>query len=253
MEPIKVISPFTEENPFLIIYKPKGLPSAPLYEGDESALTQAVSLFPELKKVSGLKEVEHGLVHRIDTQTQGLLLIASTQKAFDSFVEQQRNGDFTKTYRALCRKNLCFPEGMTPVRESEISKIENALLKNLRADFCVESCFRSWGKSAREVRPVFEWSSPASKKKGGSVLYKTCITLLKNEEGFYSAECSITRGFRHQVRTHLCAAGFPIAGDPLYDSIKTDSDEYFFEASSLSFIHPLSGKKIDVSVPEEQL
>ena len=243
MEPIKVISPFTEENPFLIIYKPKGLPSAPLYEGDESALTQAVSLFPELKKVSGLKEVEHGLVHRIDTQTQGLLLIASTQKAFDSFVEQQKNGDFTKTYRALCRRmSLPFP-----------FKMLNALLKNLRADFCVESCFRSWGKSAREVRPVFEWSSPASKKKGGSVLYKTCITLLKNEEGFYSAECSITRGFRHQVRTHLCAAGFPIAGDPLYDTMKTDSDEYFFEASSLSFIHPLSGKKIDVSVPEEQL
>ena len=249
MEPIKVICPFTEENPFLIIYKPEGLPSAPLYEGDESALTQAAALFPELKKVSGLKEAEHGLVHRIDTETRGLLLIASTQCAFDSFVEQQKNGGFKKTYRALCRKARKLPEGMTAFKSADFSNKEDELLKKGSCTFCVESCFRTWGKGSREVRPVFEWSSPASKKKSGSVLYKTDITLSCADDGLYLAECSITRGFRHQVRAHLCCAGFPIAVDRLYDKESGEKEGFFFEACALSFLHPLTGKPVVVELP----
>ena len=75
----------SKENPFVVIKKPRGLPSAPLFEGDECAFMQAAKLYPYLLEVSGKKAIEHGLVHRIDTETEGLLLIATTQGA-DAYI-----------------------------------------------------------------------------------------------------------------------------------------------------------------------
>ncbi|MBO4404344.1 MAG: RNA pseudouridine synthase, partial [Treponema sp.] len=201
---IRVIQSPSENNPFLVFSKPKGLPSAPLEEGGESALTQAVKLFPEIKNVNGLKKVEGGLVHRIDTETEGLLLAAVTQDAFDFLINEQKNGRFIKEYEAVCRKSAQFPEGFDSLKKETLLHIENTIEEINSVSFSVTSGFRSWGKGAKEVRPVFEWSNTASQKKSSARGYTTDITLQK-EGSIYKAFCRINKGFRHQVRAHLCA------------------------------------------------
>ena len=104
----------SKENPFVVIKKPRGLPSAPLFEGDECAFMQAAKLYPYLLEVSGKKAIEHGLVHRIDTETEGLLLIATTQESYNAFINFQREGKFLKGYSAKCQKIEKPLEGFPP-------------------------------------------------------------------------------------------------------------------------------------------
>ncbi|MBO4404267.1 MAG: hypothetical protein J5780_02920, partial [Treponema sp.] len=193
--------------------------------------------------VNGLKKVEGGLVHRIDTETEGLLLAASTQQAFDFFIEEQKNGGFKKEYAAVCRKVSLLPEGFDSLDENSLESIESSLEEKGSASFSVTSRFRAWGRGSKEVRPVFEWSNTASRKKCSPQLYTTDI-LLKKEGGIYRASCMIKKGFRHQVRAHLCAAFFPIAGDELYDTLIKPDDRFSFKACAVTFRHPLTKEEV---------
>lgn len=216
MAEIKIIQQPDKAHPFAVIYKPSRLPSAPLKEGEDSALAQALFLFPELKKVSGRKKIERGLVHRIDTATRGLLLIASTQEAYDDLSLQQKNKKFIKFYRAEVE-----PEGK--INDGKIT---------------VTSRFRTLGPGGKMVRPVFPDSSAADKKKAGTKLYTTEITLKGN-----TAVCRITEGFRHQVRAHLAYCGLPVKGDALYNPKADEKDDLEFEAYRIEFINPATGNE----------
>ena len=103
---IKILSEPSIQNPYVIVYKPKGIPSAPLSLDDKNNVySQVAQKFPELNIVIGKKDIEHGLIHRLDTVTDGLLVIASTQQAYDFFIEQQSLGKFIKFYSAECKIN----------------------------------------------------------------------------------------------------------------------------------------------------
>ncbi len=214
MAKIKIIQKPDLEHDFLVVYKPSGLASAPLFEGEESALTQAIELFPQIKKVAGKKKIEYGLIHRIDTATSGLLLIALTQDFYDFLQEEQKKGNFIKHYRALVEY-----EG-TETKE-----------------FTVISKFRSYGPKGRLVKPVFEDGTTADKKKAGDKLYSTFIKI-DGKKAF----CKITEGYRHQVRAHLSYSGFPIKGDALYNKNYKDGQELEFEAFKIEFKNPSTGK-----------
>lgn len=261
---IKIISEPTADNPFVTIYKPHKMHSAPLTainENDvagnallndcdamtESALLQAVKLFPEIKNVSGKKSCEYGLLHRLDYEAAGLLLIATTQKAYDFFLRTQQNGDFQKFYRAECDvlpENFSMLQGFPPpptvaataipptmtdvarllqtekTRSYQHSNISNCSHRTITA----KSFFRAYGKGSREVRPVTELSGRAASKKTGTTLYETHIEIVENfsdskrERATAYATCMITNGFRHQVRCHLAWCGFPVCGDELYNA-----------------------------------
>jgi len=142
MAEIKIIQAPDIEHSFAVIYKPSGLASAPLFEGDESALSKAMEFFPEIKHVAGKKSIEYGLLHRIDTETSGLLLIASTQESYDFLCKEQKNGRFIKYYRA----------------QVELNKNETQDC-NFEKEFTVVSAFRPFGPKGRMVKPVFENSS----------------------------------------------------------------------------------------------
>ncbi|WP_294431214.1 pseudouridine synthase [uncultured Treponema sp.] len=240
MKNLQIIHSPTEESPFLIVFKPAGLPSAPLFEGDESALTQAISLFPQIKEVQGKKKVEHGLVHRIDTETNGLVLIATTQKSYDALIQSQKDGKFIKWYRAEVDNIPDCPErlGGFPSRQT----VEGW------QSLSIESFFRPFGKKGCEVRPVTEDSGRSALKKGGSTLYRTEISFSSENK----AVCCITSGYRHQVRCHLAWCGFPVKGDKIYNpdgrekfNEKTSeggkTPEMKFSAFKVSFPHPLTG------------
>lgn len=244
---IKIISEPSKENPFLVLYKPRNLASAPLKEGDDSAYSQALLLFPELKKVRGIKEVEGGLVHRIDTLTDGLLLIASDQDFYDYIMAEQKKGLFIKEYTAFCNRLDFLMEGF-PFFDKELFSL---LLSG--KEVSVKSYFRPFGSKGSSVRPVVkdEKAGRAALKKAGSKEYETFVLIEKTEdESLYKARCKITSGYRHQVRCHLSWAGFPVTGDALYNPF-CDKNDFSFTASSLEFNHPFTAKKVRYSLESE--
>ena len=225
---IEIIKEPTNDKPFLVIYKPKGLPSAPLTADDnENALTQACAMYPQIKSVCGKKAIEYGLLHRLDTATDGLMVIAANQECYDFLMTEQREGRFIKTYRAQCDiipDNADLLGGFPPVPSSPST---------------VRSYFRPYGQGRKEVRPVTEESGKAALSKlGTKKLYTTKIEITKISDTRATALCEITEGYRHQVRCHLAWAGYPVVGDQLYNSDKKNAENLLFSATKISFEYP---------------
>ncbi len=245
MQKIKVISEPTNEKPFVVIYKPQGIPSAPLAEDEDCALTQAFKLFPEIKSVSGRKKIEYGLLHRIDTQTEGLLLIATSQFFYDDLLFQQSKGEFIKTYAAECVSTLKEYEniktGYPFIDERFHNELENG--KPVK----ISSFFRNYGEGLKSVRPVTENSGKAALKKlGNKKEYTTEIKLFSKNTFSYDFECKISSGYRHQVRCHLAWLDFPIIGDKIYNISEKNSnpdEKMMFKAIALQFTNPITQKK----------
>ena len=219
MDQIKIISQPSESQPFIVLYKPSGIPSAPISPDDaNNAFSHAAKLFPQALSVTGRKAIEHGLLHRIDTVTSGLLLIATSQAFYDYLLEEQSAGRFIKYYQAECidcKDNAGVLKGFPTVDFERRKKV-------LRGEtVCLSSYFRNYGVGQKEVRPVAQDSNTtAIKKIGKQVLYNTEIKLIApagvGGDGL-TFECKLTAGYRHQVRAHLAWLGFPIIGDSLYN------------------------------------
>ena len=228
---IKIIHEPDSQKPFVIIDKPAGLPSAPLNENDtNNAFYHAAKLFPQLLIVKGKKTVEHGLLHRLDTATAGLMIIAANQECYDFLKDEQKENRIIKTYLAECECGL--PRRVAPRNDT----------------ITITSYFRPYGPGRKEVRPVFpEDSEIALKKVEKKVLYTTNITIKKinREKNTALVECTITNGYRHQVRCHLAWCGLPVIGDIIYnphakeDALKNKSTEQMhFCASKIQFEYP---------------
>ena len=236
MEKIVIIHEPTSEKPFLIISKPKGLPSAPLSNNDfKNAFSQAAEIFPQLLQVQGKKEIEHGLIHRLDTATDGLIIIAAAQECYDYLMNEQREGRIIKNYSAECDiipDNASILQGFP----NEVPKLTN-----------VSSFFRPYGEGRKEVRPVTEKSGKAAISKLGSrKVYTTKIEISKLSDKTAKAICQISEGYRHQVRCHLAWAGYPVCGDSLYNSKvikeslgkKNAENQLKFSATKIEFEYP---------------
>ena len=241
---------------FVIAEKPHNMPTAPLSENEkETALNAVLELFPEGRCVCGKKPVEHGLVHRLDTATHGLFLVALNQAAFDNLWMQQQNGSFLKTYTAYCteQSNKSFPP------------CSYRMQKGLK----IESYFRYFGSKNSEVRPVAidGTSGKAASKKAQPKIYGTLIKDFSETDfsaealykGFtaYKIKCQLKSGFKHQIRAHLAWLGFPIIGDVLYcpaakaqAAKQTDgfSCKLELHATALSFLSPSTAEHCSFSI-----
>lgn len=234
------------KEPYIIIDKPAGMPSAPQNETDKgcSAVSWLSDQIPEIMSVQGLRPHEHGLIHRLDTATRGLLLIARTQEAFDAFIQIQQNGLFIKkytAYSAFCPSEQSLP-GFPPA--PLCLSAEN--ISSLSLPYDIQSQFRAFGQKRKQVRPVTSCSGMAALKKSGKILYTTqLLSVCKTDRGWKTL-CRITRGFRHQVRCHLAWIGLPVMGDAVYNmnysGTENSCDMQFF-ASELEFPHPITGEK----------
>ena len=206
-------------------------------------------------QVRGKKAIEAGLLHRLDTDTRGLVLFAKDQKVYDFLAARQEAGQMIKTYCAFVEPNLSLTMEYNgygfDVTELSALKELSAAQRGIAAQeqvvvqeriavkeriaaklpLTLESQFRNFGPGAKRVAPVF----PGSRhyKKDGQ-LYTTVIeaadilssppqggeqyALFQNNDGqsLVRVRCRLSRGYRHQVRAHLAAAGLPIVGDPLY-------------------------------------
>ena len=226
-----------DDKNFLIMYKDSGIPSSPLKSIEEeknNALAFAIENFPQIKNVKNqLKPIEYGLVHRIDTETEGVLLIAKNTETWNFFRKIQSENQFTKQYFAICNKKIASQEGFP-----------NCPFY-LRNGQIITSKFRHYGKGRSQVRPVLQdCKATFASKKASDKIYSTKILDYEVIPGnkncnFFKIKCSITQGFRHQVRCHLAWLGYPVVNDKLYNtendfSQKFDTQMQFF-ATGLEF------------------
>jgi 23S rRNA pseudouridine1911/1915/1917 synthase len=176
------------------------------------------------------------LIHRLDFETHGLVLFAKNAGSLEFFKDLQDKGGFVKEYSAVCGNGAgSLPAGFPPppVLSGEEPSPEKPLV--------ITSYFRPFGPGRKEVRPVFEDGKKQreiAKDNGG--FYRTEI--ISKRENIFIAR--IKRGFRHQIRCHLCWIGFPIAGDPLYNPKAAEPGQTLaLRAHALFFTDPSSGAK----------
>lgn len=245
---IKIIHRPSSEDPFCVIWKDCGVPSSPLGANERCAINMAVAALPVLCQAEGK---EHGLIHRLDTDTRGLLLIASTKESYNALLAAQNSGLFKKTYRAKVQYTIDNAKtlGGFPPPPFLPPAWHNQNDAHFRRR--IASRFRPYKEGRKQVRPVTDDSSEKAQKAATKRVYCTDIESVCN--GY--AACSITAGFRHQVRCHLSWIGLPIAGDRLYNSNLQRGvcgAPMQFECISLSFPHPITGEIITISAPNAQ-
>ena len=222
-----------------VVYKPPHLPTAPLRADERNTLVYWFLHSPEVQKqsaeyglrsrevqVRGKKAIEAGLLHRLDTDTRGLVLFARDQAVYDFLAARQEAGQMIKTYCAFVEPNRV-PEidngygfgatELSTLKERSTAREQVVVQEGIAAQLplTLESQFRNFGPGAKRVAPVF----PGSRhyKKDGR-LYTTVIEAadILPSPPLIRVRCRLSRGYRHQVRAHLAAAGLPIVGDPLY-------------------------------------
>jgi 23S rRNA pseudouridine1911/1915/1917 synthase len=204
-----------EQEHFLIVVKPSGLPTVPLSRDPEgrSLLIKVSHEFPEIMQSSGTYAHEGLVLHRLDTETCGLVLIARSKKFYSHIQDAQRAGLFIKHYRAAVSP-MPLIEGFPLQQPKNIEKCE----------MFIESWFRPYGVRRQAVRPVISTSSPIALQKRGAAWHVTRVSPIgENVYGEQVVQCGLNRGFRHQVRCHLAWSGTPIIGDSLYGGLHAES------------------------------
>lgn len=206
-----------EESSFLIVDKPSNIPTHPLKSGEKGTLANAlVNRYPELRTIGNPREA--GLLHRLDTPTSGLLIVAKTQEVYDFFRKEFRWNQVVKKYLALVWGNVDQKGGIQTGFESKDRKKVKITPKR--------------GKRLSNGKTLFV---PLGQKGDQTLL-----------------EVEITSGHRHQIRSHLAYLGHPIVGDSLYgrqDRVPT----LFLHATLLQFLHPEQNKRVEYrSLPQEE-
>ena len=200
MEPYIV----TKTPSYLILYKPPRMHTVPLRPGEGGTLLAWIAArYPEVLRIKGRKEIEGGLVHRLDYETHGLVLCARTDDVMNMLLDKQKKGEIVKDYEAVCRKetNAALP-GFPPLPAGFA----------MHEPTVIESAFRPFGRGRAAVRPI-----PAENTghKPGE-LYRTEIISYTEIGDKCFFKLRIRKGFRHQIRCHLAWIGRPIVNDPVY-------------------------------------
>jgi 23S rRNA pseudouridine1911/1915/1917 synthase len=180
--------------------------------------TLAAALLYRFKSLPMVEDspLRPGIVHRLDKETSGVILVAKTERAHWKLGELFQQRLMQKTYIAICLGNvkdqkIALPIGRHPVKRKEMAIVEG-------------------GKAA-----------------------ETSIINLRSNGKFSLVQALPRTGRTHQIRVHLKAVGHPILGDPLYGS-KAINQEYseskqLLHAHKIAFIHPFSGKPLSIEAP----
>ena len=208
--PLEVIY---EDNDMIVINKQKGLVVHPANGNLDGTLVNALM---ELCKdsLSGIGgEIRPGIVHRIDKDTSGILMVAKNDKAHINLSEQIKNREVKKTYVALVR-------GI--VKENE-AKIDMPI-----------------GRSTKDRKKM------AVTKSGKQAI--TNFKVLKRYNDVSLLEVNIETGRTHQIRVHLAEIGYPIIGDDTYSNGKNrwNIKGQVLHAKTLEFKHPITKKDMNL-------
>ncbi len=205
-----------EDNDILIVNKEKGIVVHPGNGNPDGTLVNAVmaKCKESLSGVGG--KLRPGIVHRIDKDTSGLVIIAKNDKAHINLSEQIQRREVKKTYVALARGNVR----------------ENQATINMPI-----------GRSKKDRKKM------AVTKEGKEAI--THFKVLNRFAGYTLLELDIETGRTHQIRVHLSEIGYPIVGDSVYSNGKNPFGVtgQMLHAKKLEFKHPISEDKIEVEAP----
>lgn len=205
-----------EDKDIIVVNKPKGMVVHPANGNPDGTLVNAL-LHICKDSLSGIGgEIRPGIVHRIDKDTSGLLIIAKNDKAHISLSEQIQNREITKKYVALVR-------GVIKENEATI-------------DMPI-------GRSNKDRKKM------AVRKEGKKAI--THFKVIERYKEFTYLDIKIDTGRTHQIRVHLAEIGYPIVGDAVYSNGKNSFgvEGQMLHAKELTFKHPTTGETMHFEAP----
>lgn len=213
-----------EENSFAAIEKPVGLVIHPSASHKEKTLVNGLlARWPEIKNV-GENPLRPGIVHRLDKDTSGLMIIAKNSKAFFYFKNLFKNRQIEKRYLALVLGKITPPEGTIDI---------------------------AIGRS--KTIPTKQAAAKAGEKSRKAVTFYKTLEYFVDDAGNYFTlvEAVPKTGRMHQIRVHFFTLGHGIVGDKVYKTRRTKLrglSRHFLHASFLRFVSP-SGKNLELTSP----
>ncbi|MBU8907087.1 RluA family pseudouridine synthase [Desertibacillus haloalkaliphilus] len=208
-----------EDEDVIVVNKPRGMvvhPAPGHYSG-----TLVNGLMAHCKDLSGINGViRPGIVHRIDKDTSGLLMVAKNDVAHESLVQQLKDKTTKRLYQAIVHGVIEHNQGTI---DAPIGR----------------------DKQDRQSMTVTDESSRDA---------VTHFTVLERYRNYCYVQCQLETGRTHQIRVHMKYIGFPIAGDPKYGPKKTlPIDGQALHAQVLGFTHPRTKEEMlfEAPVPED--
>ena len=212
VEPVNIPLDIVYEDDYLmVINKPSGLVVHPAPGHYNDTLVNGLLYYLNKDKT---KNIRPGIVHRIDKDTSGLLIVAKNEKMLEILSDMISKKEVKRTYLAI-------------------------------VDGVIEE------DSARINAPIGRDANNRQKMAITSNNSKNAITNIKVLERFQNntlIECILDTGRTHQIRVHLKYINHPVTNDPVYNSNKSTSFGQMLHSYKLSFIHPITNKEIDLSV-----
>lgn len=211
--PIEVIY---EDEQLLIVNKPQGMVVHPAPGNYTGTLVNALLYHcqDQLSTINGI--IRPGIVHRIDKDTSGLLMVAKTDVAHRALAEELKAYKSERIYYALVQGSFKTLRGsiQTKMARSSVNRLKMAVSKE--------------GKEAI-----------------------THYEVIKDLGGFSLVKCQLETGRTHQIRVHMQHIGHPIIGDPLYgpQQCKLKHEGQLLHAASLGLTHPTTGAFMRFEVP----
>lgn len=205
---------FYEDKDVAVVYKPKGMvvhPAPGHYTG-----TLVNGLMYAITDLSGINgEIRPGIVHRIDKDTSGLLMVAKNDIAHRGLVEQLVDKTVTREYTALVHGHI----------PHEFGTIEAPIGRN--------------PKERQEMAIVDDRKEAV-----------THFNVIEKFNQYTLVNCQLETGRTHQIRVHMKHIGYPLVGDPKYGRKKTlDLGGQALHAGLIGFEHPVTGEYIEKEAP----
>ncbi|MGJ9460618.1 RluA family pseudouridine synthase [Oceanobacillus sp. CF4.6] len=202
-----------EDSDLLVVNKPKGMVVHPSAGHQNGTLVNA--LLYHCKDLSGINGVERpGIVHRIDKDTSGLLVVAKNDHTHVHLSEQLSNREIKRKYEAIVHGEITHETGMIDAPIGRDPK-------------------------DRQKMGIVDKGKPAI----------THFKVLKHFPDFTHVECQLDTGRTHQIRVHMRYIGFPLVGDPKYGQRKTlDTNGQALHAKSLAFVHPRTEEWLEFEI-----
>ena len=208
-----------EDSDIIVVNKPKGMVVHPANGNPDGTLVNAILSICK-NSLSGIGgELIPGIVHRLDKDTSGLIIVAKNDKAHINMSEQIKERNVKKTYIALVRGNV-------PEEEATINM--------------------PIGRSTKDRKKM------AVTKNGKQAI--THFKVLKRYSKYTLLEIKIETGRTHQIRVHMAEIGYPVVGDAVYSNGKNEFgiEGQMLHAYKLEFMHPITNKHMELTAPLPQ-
>lgn len=217
-DPSVILQVLYNDDDIIVINKGAGLVVHPASShGTGTVVNGILALYPEVQSVGQL--ARPGIVHRLDSGTTGLMVVARSQRAYDSLVEALSEHEVGREYLALSWGHFDSPTAIVdaPVGRHPRDPMKMAVVNNGK-----------WARTHLEV--VEEFNVPAN------------LSLVK---------CTLETGRTHQIRVHLASVQHAVVGDSMYGGAKSTlvAKRPMLHAARLTLIHPGTGEEMSWEAP----